>query len=261
MNIKEPIKALILDMDGVLWRASTPIGNLRKIFTLLNEMNLSVTLATNNSTLSPDQYLRKISDFGVDLEPAQILTSSQVAAKYLAEKFPQGGPVFTIGEEGLKSALHQVGFYHQDHDVIAVVVGMDREINYQKLSNACLLIRSGALFIGTNGDRTYPTPLGLVPGAGSILAALETSTDQKPFIVGKPEISIYNSALKLMKSLPVETLVVGDRLETDIAGGQRLGCKTALVLSGVTTKDQGISWYPPPDYIFNDLEELVGAFG
>jgi 4-nitrophenyl phosphatase len=251
------IRSMILDMDGVLWRGMEQIGDLKKIFRRIGELGISTILATNNSTRTPEQYLSRLQDYGVELKPWQVLNSSQVAASYLSGLYPGGGPVFIIGEEGLVTALGDYGFYHQAESALAVVAGMDRTITYEKLSQACLLIRAGARFIGTNADRTFPTPLGLVPGAGSLLAALETATDAKPHIVGKPESDIFREALKRLNYFPEQTLVVGDRLETDIAGGQRLGCPTALVLSGVTNSLQGSQWTPAPDFTFNDLESIV----
>lgn len=255
--IKENIRSMILDMDGVLWRGVEAIGDLRKIFESISEIRITPLLATNNSTRTPSQYLNRLREYGVGLEPWQILTSSQVAASFLAEKFPGGGPVFIIGEEGLASALGESGFHHQVEGALAVVAGMDRNITYEKLSQACLLIRAGASFIGTNSDRTFPTPAGLVPGAGSLLAALETATDTKPHIVGKPQADIFHEALKRLGCQPGHSLVVGDRLETDIAGGQNLGCPTALVLSGVTDSLQASQWNPAPTGIFDDLQSLV----
>ena len=119
------------------------------------------------------------------------------------------------------------------------------------------LIRSGLEFIGTNPDRTYPTPGGLIPGAGAILAAVEAATDICPTIMGKPSPEMYRVAMERLETRPEETLVVGDRLETDIAGGQQLGCKTGLVLSGVTSLQAAHSWIPAPDWIEQDLTALL----
>ena len=258
MNTKRTnIRSLILDMDGVLWRGTEQIGILKNIFKEIDELGIAVILATNNSTRTPEQYLDRLNEYGVALELWQILTSSQVASSYLSDLYPGGGPVFIIGEEGLVTALSEHGFFHQSKGALAVVAGMDRTITYEKLSQACLLIRSGARFIGTNSDRTFPTPSGLVPGAGSLLAALETATDSHPHIVGKPESDIFQEAFKRLDCSPKQSLVVGDRLETDIAGGQKLGCPTALVLSGVTNPAQASQWMPQPEYIFNDLKSLV----
>ncbi|GAB4581127.1 MAG: HAD-IIA family hydrolase [Anaerolineales bacterium] len=252
------LRGLILDMDGVLWRDHEPIGNLPAIFAQITALNLRVILATNNATRSASWYLEKLAGFGVTLEPWQIITSSQATAQYLLTKNPQGGRVFVVGETGLLDALSEKGFTTQgDRPVQAVIAGMDRHLSYEKLAQATLLIRSGAAFIGTNPDRSFPTPAGLVPGAGAILALLETATDTSPIIIGKPGPIMYQQALERLGTTPEETLAVGDRLETDILGGQNTNCKTALVLSGVTTLAQAQAWKPAPDLIADDLASLM----
>jgi 4-nitrophenyl phosphatase len=138
-----------------------------------------------------------------------------------------------------------------------VVAGMDRKLTYDKLRRATLLIRAGAPFIGTNPDKTFPVPEGLIPGAGSILAALETATGVTPLIMGKPSPAMYEVALMRLGTSPAETLVIGDRLETDIEGAQKIGCRTGLVLSGVTTAVQARLWKPQPDIIAENLESIV----
>ncbi len=134
---------------------------------------------------------------------------------------------------------------------------MDRGINFDKMKRATLLIRSGVPFYATNPDRTYPTPAGLIPGAGALIGALEIATDVTPIIAGKPNPTLYEFALERLGTNPEETLVVGDRLETDILGGQKLGCLTALVLSGIATLREAEAYTPPVDFIFADLESLV----
>jgi 4-nitrophenyl phosphatase len=134
---------------------------------------------------------------------------------------------------------------------------MDRTLTYEKLTRATLLIRSGAQFIGSNPDRTFPTPEGLAPGAGAILAALEAATDQQPLILGKPAPELYRIAMRRMNVGPENTLVVGDRLGTDVIGAQQLGCRTGLVLSGVTTLEAAREWDPAPDWIAKDLSDLL----
>ncbi len=255
-------KALILDMDGVLWRGDQPIGDLPAIFKRFDQRGMKVILATNNSTLSVAQYRQKLLNFGVHLQSEQVITSSEATAQYLQRLYPQGGLVFSIGEIGLQQALAERGFLPAEpgsasDQVLAVVAGMDRGLTYEKLSQATLYIRAGVPFIGTNPDRTFPVPQGLVPGAGAILALLEAATEVKPNIIGKPAIEMYRVALERLKSSTLETLVVGDRLETDIAGAQLLGCRTALVLSGVSTLPQAKAWKPEPDWIVSDLATLL----
>jgi 4-nitrophenyl phosphatase len=251
-------------MDGVLWKDDDPIGNLPGIFQRIQRRDLQVVLATNNATKTVDEYLGKLLSFGVMLEPWQIVTSSEATAHILAKRFPLSGPVFVVGENGIVSALHQKGFTpitDPDDETwpVAVVSSFDRQVTFQKLRRATLHIRAGVPFYGTNGDRTFPTPAGLVPGAGSILAALEAATDVKPVVIGKPSAFMLEISAERMMLTKDEILVVGDRLETDIAGGQFMGTHTALVLSGVTTLDQANTWTPRPDLIAKDLSSLLGA--
>lgn len=260
-NIR-PTKALIVDMDGVLWRQSQPIGDLPRIFQKIRNKGLQITLATNNATLTVDQYLQKLASFGVYLTPQQIVNSPQAAAVYMEKHFPHGSSIFVIGKDGLHQEMLKAGFIianeQEEHQSIAaVVVGMDWDLRFEQLCRATLLLRSGAEFIATNSDRTFPTPQGLIPGVGAILALLETASDKKPIVVGKPDPLMYQIALERMKVSPSECLVVGDRLETDILGGQQIGCSTALVLSGVTTLEQAKAWTPPPQFICQNFEEVI----
>jgi 4-nitrophenyl phosphatase len=261
-TVHHPLQALILDMDGVLWRGAEAIGCLSAIFAEIARRGWKVTLATNNATRSAAQYVEKLASFEVTIEPQQVVTSAEATALYLREKFPQGGPVYLLGEEGLASAVEKAGFFPADDhcpddSILAVISSMDRSLTYAKLRRATLLIRAGVPFLGTNPDRTFPTPEGLVPGAGAILAALEAATYRQPLIMGKPQPEIYRAALLRMGVSPSETLVVGDRPDTDIAGGQALGCFTALLLSGVTSEACARAWQPPPDLIAADLSSLL----
>jgi 4-nitrophenyl phosphatase len=252
---------LILDMDGVLWRDNTPIGDLPVVFRRINAMGLNFTLATNNSTKSVEQYQQRLVDLGVHVEPWQIVTSSHAVADMLAKKFPERGEIYVIGEDGIKSTLAEKGFNvipsAETNNAIAVVVGIDREINFQKLKEATLLIRRGLPFYGTNSDLTFPTPEGLIPGAGSFLALVSAATGVNPIVAGKPAPFLLDLALERMGTARDRTLVVGDRLETDIAGGQAMGCPTALVLSGVSTLEMGEAWIPQVDLIAEDLLSML----
>ena len=255
--MRQSIQALILDMDGVLWRGSESIGDLRSIFLQIHAIGWKVIFATNNATRTIQQYVDTLAAFGVSAEPWQVINSAAAVTYYLCNQFPNGGPVYIIGEQGLFEACAEHGFYPSDTGALAVIVGMDRKLTYDKLKTATLLLRSGVPFIGTNPDLTFPTPYGLVPGAGSILVALTAASDVTPIIVGKPQPTMYRIALERLDVLPMVSLVVGDRPETDIAGAQQIGCRTALVLSGVTNKEQAAAWQPAPDIIANDLESII----
>jgi 4-nitrophenyl phosphatase len=256
-TIRFSIDALILDMDGVLWRGNESIGDLKSFSLHIEKNGWKVIFATNNATRTPKQYVKLLASFGVITEPWQIVTSAAAVTYYLKNQFSKGGPIYVIGEQGLIDACTEEGFYHSDIDAMAVVAGMDRNLTYEKLKIATLLLRKGLPFIGTNPDLTFPTPLGLVPGTGSILAALSAASDVKPIIVGKPEPTMYQIALDLLQLPASQVLVVGDRPETDIAGAQKIGCHTALVLSGVTNMIQANAWQPAPDIIAKDLESIL----
>ena len=251
------VKALILDMDGVLWRDNQPIGDLLAIFSTIKQRGWKVTLATNNATLSVEQYLEKLARFGVNLAAEQIVNSTMAVIHYLSEHHPHGGSVYIVGESSLIQTLAESNFINSEKATLAVIVAMDRGVTYEKLRRATLLIRSGVPFIGTNPDKTFPTPEGIVPGAGAILAAVEAATSMQPIILGKPSPEMYRVALERMGVSPASTVVVGDRLETDIAGGQQLGCRTGLVLSGVTGLKAARTWVPSPDWIEPDLTALL----
>lgn len=251
------IRALIMDMDGVLWRGNQPIGDLIANFESIRSLGLRFALATNNAGYSIEQFLEKLRGFGLEVQPEQIITSSMAAAYMLSQHFPQGGPVFIIGQDGLINALADRGFYPSEKDALAVVAGIDRTVTYQKLAQASLLIRNGVPFYGTNPDKTYPAAEGLLPGAGSILAAIEAATDVKPLIAGKPYPAMMNIALERLGVSPEETLVIGDRLDTDILWGQNSGCRTALVLSGVSTMEDAQAWKPEPDLVIPELADVL----
>lgn len=255
--IKEKIKGLILDMDGVLWRDTEAIGNLPGIFAMVDKMGLKVVFATNNATRDEPQYIDKLTSFGIPATPAQIVNSSLATAMTLIRKFPSGGPLYVIGENGLTNILKRYGFFHAEENPLGVVVGMDRFVTYEKMSKAALFIGKGIPFYGTNPDKSFPTPEGQTIGTGAILAAIEAATGTKPIVCGKPFPQMMELALERMELSPQEALVVGDRYETDILGGVNAACLTALVLSGVTPEDKVPTLNPMPDYVFPDLETLV----
>jgi 4-nitrophenyl phosphatase len=174
--------------------------------------------------------------------------------------FPKGGPLFIIGESGLRNILLRNGFTHSETSPLAVVVGMDRQVTYDKMSQAALLIQNGCPFFGTNPDKSFPTPSGQTIGTGAILAAIAAATGVEPHIAGKPFTRMIDMALKRMQLPAGEVLVVGDRIETDILSGKNAGCQTALVLSGVTDLDSAQK-ANEADYIFQDLNEIVDSLG
>ena len=255
------IKSLIIDMDGVIWRSDASIGDLAAIFARIRARGLKFVFATNNSTKTSEQYVARLKEFGVEVEPWQVVTSSQAAAHAMGQQFPPGTKVFMIGEEGLRIPLEERGFEvlstEDAPQARAVVMGLDRGVNFQKLVEATLLVRSGIPFYGTNTDKTFPTPRGQIPGAGAWISVITTATNVEPIVAGKPFPFLMDLSMERLGTQPQETLVIGDRLETDIAAGQAVGCPTALVLSGVSTREQSESWEPKIDLVAEDLASLT----
>jgi 4-nitrophenyl phosphatase len=259
--IPSNIKALILDMDGVVWKADAPIGNLPEIFARIRNRGLKFVFATNNGTKTPEEYQQKLAGLGVDVDSTQIVTSALGIAFLLAEKYPRGTKIFMIGGAGVRVALEEQGF-----EILSVenapqaqtfVMGIDPEINFQKVAEATLLVRAGIPFYTTNTDRTFPTPRGEIPGSGSWLSVITSATGVEPISAGKPFPYLMELSLERLGTKKDETLVVGDRLETDITSGLNVGCPTALVLSGVSSKAQADAWRPSPTIIAESLSELV----
>jgi len=248
--------AAILDMDGVLWRADQPLCDLTSLFNKFGAHKIKVTFATNNATKTLDEYILKFQKMGVGIDSEQIVTAAMATSNLLKEKFPSGGPIYIMGSPALEKELRNNGFYCSETDPQAVVVGMDRELTYEKLNKTTGLVRTGLPFYGTNPDVTYPTPEGLSPGAGACIAAVEISSGVKAIMAGKPNPYLFTTAMQKMNSIPEETLVIGDRLETDILGGFRAGCKTALVLTGVSSSADVESWDPKPDLILRNIIDL-----
>ena len=257
------IKQLILDMDGVLWRGETPIAPLPPFFAMLRRLGIRFALATNNATKTPAQYVAKLAKFGVAIDEAQVVTSGGATAGYLGERKPAGSSIYCIGESGLKQLLTEHGFdllpdeFSPDAVADLVVVGFNRHVVYRQFAVANLHIRAGAEFIGTNPDLTFPSELGQLPGAGSLLAFLQAATGVVPTVIGKPGPIIFEQALARVGGEMATTAMVGDRLGTDIVGGKSAGLQTILLLSGVTSADDLTTSDIQPDYCLADINELA----
>lgn len=256
------IQNLIIDMDGVLWRGEQPLPRLPEFFDTLRELGVQFVLATNNASRTGNQYVQRLLRFGAAVNEDEVLTSPQATAAWLAANAPTAR-IFTIGEQGLNSELTRAGLKvlqpEDAQQATHVVVGIDREMNYGKLVEACLAIRAGATFVGTNPDVTFPSERGIVPGNGATLAALEVSTGVKPIIIGKPQPEMMVQALARMGGDASNTAVLGDRLDTDILAGRNAGLPTILVLTGVSGRDEAETGPIRPDFIFKDIGEVADA--
>jgi 4-nitrophenyl phosphatase len=255
------IKAIISDMDGVLWRGDVALPGARAFFDLLAERQLPYALATNNSSKTPDDYVQKLAKLGMPDVPARaIVTSGTATAAYLKKHYAPGTPMHVFGSAGLHHLVSEAGFtLTNDGDARAVVAGIKWELTYDDLKRAAFLIQGGADFIGTNPDTTFPTPEGPAPGTGSMLAALEAATGVTPVIIGKPHPHMFEAALDTLGTPPAATLMIGDRLNTDITGAVTLGLRTALVLTGISTAADLADSPVQPDAVYPDLPSLIQA--
>jgi 4-nitrophenyl phosphatase len=254
--------AIMIDIDGTLLRGNLALPGLVDFFNFLNEHDIQFQVTSNNATKTLSAYQQKISAFGVNLSINNILTCSIVTALYVQEKYP-GGKAYMIGQSGLEEALKQAGIQiisGMNVKADAVVVGGDYSLTYEKLKYASLHIQHGAEFIGTNPDLLYPTDEGLVPECGMTLVALQTATQVKPVIMGKPNHFMFDLGMKKMGVQPIETTMLGDRLETDIQGGKNAGMKTILVETGVDNQASVVTKGIQPDLVVRDLPELVAIW-
>jgi 4-nitrophenyl phosphatase len=257
------IKNVLIDMDGVLWRGDEPLPGLTDFFATLFNQQIGFMLLTNNSTRAIPDYVEKLGRFNVDIQPDQVMTSSYDTADWLADQVQPGARVYAVGEAGLHSALTDVGFQvsldEAPDEAEAVVVGLYLGIDIASIHHAARLVRQGALFVGTNPDVTFPFEGGLGPGAGSILAAVTAAAGKEPTVIGKPNPLMYEQALKRLGATPEQTTMIGDRLDTDILGGQRAGVKTALVLTGVTQAEDLNGSKVQPTWVFDSIVALTAA--
>ncbi|HHX44312.1 MAG TPA: HAD-IIA family hydrolase [Chloroflexi bacterium] len=254
------IRYLLIDMDGVLYRGQTGLPGGPELIAFCEEHGIQYLLVTNNSTLTPAQFVARLGSMGIHVPESAVMTSGGATAAYLSTLAPAGTRVNVVGEAALIDALEQRGFVIAGRNAEYVVCGWDKGITFEKLKTACLAIRDGATFIGTNGDKTYPLEKDIIPGAGSLLAALVAATDVEPLVVGKPEPIIFDQALNALGASRHETAILGDRLDTDILGGKRAGITTIMVLTGISSAEEAAAFEAPPDLTFDDLPALVEAW-
>lgn len=259
------IRGLIIDMDGVLWHGDRPQPGLVEFFQALRYLQLPFVLATNNASLTADQYVIKLANMGVSVDLNEILTSGMATASFLAKRYQADVTrVFVIGMNGAVQPLLEQGFslsglYELEPEQRAhlVLCGLDKSLSWDKLATAALNIQLGADFVATNGDVTLPTELGFLPGNGATIAALTASTGVSPTIIGKPEPIIYQQALELLGIAPEQVIAIGDRLDTDILGAVRAGIRSLLVLSGISTESDMAQLDYAPNWVMQDIQALT----
>ena len=231
-------------------------------FATLEQLNMGYALATNNASKTIAQYEEKLGRFGVRIDPRFILTSAEATASYVEREMGLTTAVYIIGEDGLHEAFGRRGFPAVKAQDVAggatadiVVFGFNRNLVYNDLAMGTLLVQRGARLVGTNSDVTFPHEMGLLPGAGSTQAFLEAATGIQAIVIGKPGRIMFEEALQRLKGTLTNTAMVGDRLNTDIAGGKAVGMVTIMVLSGISTQAEARGKLRP-DYIFADIAEL-----
>lgn len=255
------IRAVLFDMDGVLYRGRMVLDGVRELLGFLDERAIGYACITNNASMTPGQYEEKLAAMGVAMPAARVVTSAIATALHLRAAYPRGTRVFIVGMRGLREALLDDGhFVEDDHLPELVVQGADFELTYEKLRRATLFIRGGATYIATNPDKTFPAEEGLIPGAGAVMAALVAATDTEPLVIGKPAPTMFHVAASMLGADPASALVIGDRLDTDIAGAIAAAMPSALVLTGVSDRAEATAGPIRPTAIYAGLPELLAAW-
>jgi HAD superfamily hydrolase (TIGR01457 family) len=247
---------LLFDLDGVLFRGDEAIDGADATLAALREARVRMVFVTNNSSRTPEQIARKLRDHGIEADPTEVVTSALATADLLAAR--GGGTAFVIGEDGIRDALSGAGVELADGEPEAVewvVVGLDRHVSYAQLRTAGILVQRGARLVATNPDRSLPMPDGVWPGAGALLAVVTETTGAPAEVVGKPFAPLFEAALR--RAGGGRPLVIGDRLDTDIAGAAGLGWDSLLVLTGVSSEDEVTSSPTRPTFLADDVSALL----
>lgn len=249
-------KGYLIDLDGTMYKGTEVIKEAADFVKKLIALHIPYLYVTNNSTKTPEQVAQKLREFQIPAKKEEVFTSAMAAANYIDEQSSHAA-VYMIGELGLKTALQEkdITITQNYEDANYVVAGMDQQINYEKLSSACLAIRNGATYIITNGDTALPTERGLLPGNGALSSVMTVSTQTEPLVIGKPESIIVDQAIKLLGLKKEEVMMVGDNYHTDILAGIRANIDTLLVHSGVTTREQLNTYEQKPTYTVDSLAE------
>ena len=255
--LADPYDAILLDLDGVLYRWPEPIRGAGESVAALRRAGKRIAFVTNNSSQTPARVAERLVSVGVDAKPHEVVSSALATATLLAERGVRSA--FVVGEGGLLEALADAGIRVVDasaDEVDVVVVGFDRGADYMKLRDASVFVERGVSLVASNSDPSFPAPGGESwPGAGALLAAIETTTGTRGEVVGKPEAPLFERALASAGG--GRPLVVGDRLDTDIAGASRLGWDSALVLTGTTRRGDVENSPWKPAFVIDDLAGLV----
>lgn len=233
MGTPKPIETWLTDMDGVLVHEEKVIPGAAEFIAALTASGKKFLVLTNNSIFTPRDLCARLRVAGINVPESAIWTSALATAKFLSEQRPDGS-AYVIGEAGLTTALHNVGYIMTAQDPDYVVLGETRTYSFEAITRAIQLIESGARFIATNPDATGPSPRGSLPATGSVAALITKATGVDPYFVGKPNPLMMRSALNQIEAHSETTVMIGDRMDTDILSGLEAGLRTILVLTGST---------------------------
>lgn len=250
-------KAFICDMDGVIYHGNRLLPGVPDFVDWLKRKKKKFLFLTNSSERSPRELQEKLKRLGLEVEPEHFYTSALATAAFLARQIPDGS-AYVIGEPGLSNALYDAGISMNDVNPDYVVVGESRSYTYETILRAVKFVQSGAKLIGTNPDVTGPSEQGMVPATGALIAPIERGSGQKAYFVGKPNPLMMRHALKRLGCRREDTVIVGDRMDTDIIAGLESEIATVLVLSGCTTREEVNSFAYRPDYILNGVGDIPG---
>ncbi len=251
------IHSWLCDMDGVLVHEGTAIPGAVEFVRALQDRARPFLVLTNNSIYTPRDLAARLAEAGIDLPEPAIWTSALATAQFLVDQMP-GGSAYAIGEAGLTTALHEAGYTLTETRPDFVVLGETRTYSFEAITRAIRLVQSGARFIATNPDVTGPSAEGDMPATGAVAAMITAATSRNPYFVGKPNPMMIRSALNRIDAHSETTVMVGDRMDTDIVAGIEAGLETYLVLTGSTRKARDIESFPfRPTHVVDSIADLV----
>src|SRR5689334_9983 len=251
-----PVETWLTDMDGVLVHEEDPIPGAKEFIEALKRAGTPFLVLTNNSIFTPRDLRVRLLRSGIDVPEEAIWTSALATAQFLDDQRP-GGSAYVVGEAGLTTALHDVGYVMTDRDPDYVVLGETRTYSFEAITRAIRLIEKGARFIATNPDPSGPSPYGTLPATGSVAALISTATGRQPYYIGKPNPLMMRSALNRLDAHSETTVMVGDRMDTDIIRGLEAGLRTVLVLTGSTSREQVEHFPYRPSRIVDSIADLT----
>ncbi len=250
-------QSFICDMDGVIYHGNKLIPHVKEFVEWLESSGKNYLFLTNSSERSPRELAEKLKRLGLHVGEEHFYTSALATASFLKTQCPNGS-VYVIGEPGLVNALYEAGFSMNDVNPDYVVFGETRSLSYEKIEKAVNLIFKGAKLIGTNPDITSPGEFGIIPACKSLIAPIELTTGKKAYFVGKPNPLMMRHALKRLNCSRKDAVMIGDRMDTDILSGLESELDTALVLTGVTARNDLENFTYRPTYVLQDVGEIIG---